>query len=190
VQEPFTGRANLHAIHHGLVVVDSNRVRALNRVHESLTLATAAPFEAVEARQMVATVKIIPFAIPHGVLSEALSVIGADPLIRVEAFKHRRAGLIITRLPQTKPSLLAKSESAIRERIGALDGALGEILIADHSVAAVRDGIARLHQSGHNPVLVFGASAIVDRGDVIPAALVKAGGEVVHLGMPVDPATS
>ena len=36
-------------------------------------------------------------------------------------------------------------------------------------------------------MLVFGASAIVDRGDVIPSAVVKAGGEVLHLGMPVDP---
>jgi molybdenum cofactor cytidylyltransferase len=187
VQEPFTGRANLHAVHHGLVVVDSDRVRSLNRVHESLTLATAAPFEVVEARQMVATVKIIPFAIPRGVLAEALSIIGADPLIRVEAFKHRKAGLIITKLPQTKPSLIVKSESAIRDRIAALDGELGEVIVADHTVNAVREGISRLHRDGHNPVLVFGASAIVDRGDVIPAAVEAAGGEVVHLGMPVDP---
>ena len=187
VQEPFTGRANLHAVQHGMVVVDAERVRALNRIHESLTLATAAPFEVVETRQMVATVKIIPFAVPRSVLAEALAVIGADPLIRVETFKHRRAGLVITRLPQTKPSLIAKSETAIRERIAALDGELGEVLVVDHTIAAVRDAILRLRPSGHNPVLVFGASAIVDRGDVIPAALAAAGGEVVHLGMPVDP---
>ena len=42
-------------------------------------------------------------------------------------------------------------------------------------------------QSACDPILVFGASAIVDRGDVIPSAVVKAGGEVLHLGMPVDP---
>jgi molybdenum cofactor cytidylyltransferase len=35
--------------------------------------------------------------------------------------------------------------------------------------------------------LLFGASAIVDRGDVVPAGLMQAGGEVLHLGMPVDP---
>jgi molybdenum cofactor cytidylyltransferase len=35
--------------------------------------------------------------------------------------------------------------------------------------------------------LVFGASAIVDRADVIPSGLVGAGGSVIHLGMPVDP---
>jgi len=36
-------------------------------------------------------------------------------------------------------------------------------------------------------VIIFGASAITDRRDVIPAALVAAGGRVLHLGMPVDP---
>jgi molybdenum cofactor cytidylyltransferase len=187
VQEPFTGRANVHAVEAGLVVIDPDRIRRVNRVHESLTLATSAPFEVVEARQMVATVKVIPFAVPRGVVAEVLAVIGADPLVRVEHFKHRKAGLVITRLPQTKPSLVTKSETAMRERVSSLEGELGEVIIADHTIDAVRDAIARLHRSGHNPVLVFGASAIVDRGDVIPAALVSAGGEVVHLGMPVDP---
>jgi molybdenum cofactor cytidylyltransferase len=34
---------------------------------------------------------------------------------------------------------------------------------------------------------VAGASAIIDRRDVIPAALTAAGGTIVHFGMPVDP---
>ncbi|MFL5258861.1 MAG: NTP transferase domain-containing protein [Hyphomicrobiales bacterium] len=187
VQEPFTGRANVHAIEAGLVVIDPDRIRRVNRVHESLTLATSASFAVVEARQMIATVKVIPFAVPREVVAEVLAVIGADPLVRVERFKHRKAGLVITRLPQTKPSLVTKSETAMRERVSALEGELGDVIIADHSIDSVRDAIAHLHLSRHNPVLVFGASAIVDRGDVIPAALVSAGGEVVHLGMPVDP---
>ena len=41
------------------------RVRALNRLHESLTLATVQPFAIVEEREMVATVKVIPFAVPR-----------------------------------------------------------------------------------------------------------------------------
>ena len=187
VQAPFTGRANLHARGRGLVVIDQDRVKAFNRVHESLTLATSAPFEIVEDRQMVATVKVIPFAVPREILEEGLSVIGADPLIRVENFKHRKAGLIITRLPQTKPSLIAKSEEAIAERIADLEGDLAETLIVDHAVMPVSEAVSRLHAKGLNPILIFGASAIVDRGDVIPAAVEQAEGEVVHLGMPVDP---
>lgn len=187
VQAPFTGRANLHAHRRGLVVIDAERVKEFNRVHESLTLATSAPFEIVEERQLVATVKVIPFAVPRDMLEEGLAVIGADPVIRVESFKHRKAGLVITRLPQTKPSLIAKSEEAIRERIAALDGELAEVMVVDHAVAPVSDAVAAMHGKSRNPILIFGASAIVDRGDVIPAALERAEGEVVHLGMPVDP---
>jgi molybdenum cofactor cytidylyltransferase len=51
----------------------------------------------------------------------------------------------------------------------------------------VSEAIARAADAGHDPVLVFAASAIVDRGDVVPTALVQAGGTITRLGMPVDP---
>ena len=123
-QAPFTGRANLHATGHGLAIVDAERVRALNRLHESLTLATVQPFAIVEEREMVATVKVIPFAVPRAVLEKALAIIGNEPLVRVEAFRNKHVGLVITRLPQTKPSIVAKSEESIRERTSALGGTL------------------------------------------------------------------
>ena len=40
---------------------------------------------------------------------------------------------------------------------------------------------------GAELVIVFGASAIADRRDVIPAALSAIGGAIEHFGMPVDP---
>lgn len=186
-QAPFTGRANLHASARGLVIVDAERVRALNRLHESLTLATALPFGIVDRREMVATVKVIPFAVPRAVLDEALTIAEAGPLVHVAAFSGKRAGLVITRLPQTKPSIIAKSEAAMRERIAALDGELTSVIVTDHAIAAVCDATHALQAEGCDPILIFGASAIVDRGDVIPSALVAAGGTVIHLGMPVDP---
>ncbi len=186
-QAPFTGRANLHAATRGLAIIDTDRVRALNRLHESLTLATVAPFAIVERREMVATVKVIPFAVPRAVLDQALAIIGEQPLVRVEAFKGKRCGLIITQLPQTKPSIILKSEEAMRERITALDGILSEVRISGHDIFEVAAAIAELKTKACDPILIFGASAIVDRGDVVPAAVERAGGDVIHLGMPVDP---
>ena len=61
-----------------------------------------------------------------------------------------------------------------------------EIRVA-HDEAAVADAIAALAADGLDPILALGASAIMDRHDVIPAALERAGGEVLRLGMPVDP---
>jgi molybdenum cofactor cytidylyltransferase len=186
-QLPFTGRANVHAAAAGVALVDAGRVRALNRLDESLTLATVAPFDTVEARQMLATVKVIPFAVPRAVLDEAMALIAGKPLVALKPFRPHRAGLVITTLPQTKPSLIEKSRAAMAERLAALGSSLGEVIVCGHRTQAVAEAVARLKEEGHDPILVFGASAIVDRGDVVPASVVAAGGRIVHLGMPVDP---
>jgi molybdenum cofactor cytidylyltransferase len=186
-QEPFTGRANVHAASAGVALIDGHRVRALNRLHESLTVATVPPFEIVEPRQMLATVKVIPFAVPRAVVEQALALIAADPLVTLAPFVPHRAGLVVTVLPQTRQQLVAKTKSAIAARLEAMGSRLGEVEVTPHSIAAVKQAVERLLASGHAPVLIFGASAIVDRGDVVPQGLVEAGGEIVHLGMPVDP---
>jgi molybdenum cofactor cytidylyltransferase len=136
---------------------------------------------------MVATVKVIPFAVPRPILTRALAIISDEPIVRVEAFRPRHAGLIITRLPQTKPSIVAKSEASIRARVSALGGSVDEVIVCDHAVEPIKEAVAKLHAHRLNPILIFGSSAIVDRGDVIPQGLVAAGGEIIHLGMPVDP---
>ena len=186
-QQPFTGRANLYASRHGVLMVDSARVTALNRIHEDITLATLPPFSVVEQRQMAATIKIIPFAVARSVLDQALAIIGDVPIVSVAPFRPHAVGLVISTLPRNKPSLVQKSETSMRDRVNALGSKLSEVIVCEHRIVTVRDAVAKLHAVGCNPILVFGASAIVDRGDVVPASVVAAGGRVVHLGMPVDP---
>ncbi len=186
-QEPFTGRANLHASHRGVVVVDRDRVNALNRVHESITLATVSSYVVVDTRQMVATVKIIPFSVQQETLDTALKIIGDIPLIHVEKFQPHSVGLVISKLPNTKLSLIQKSETAMRERVTALGSEISKVIVCDHTVESVRDAVEQLHTAEFSPILIFGASAIVDRSDIVPVSVVASGGEVVHLGMPVDP---
>jgi molybdenum cofactor cytidylyltransferase len=184
-QESFTGRANLYAARQGLLIIDETRIRAINHLHESLTIATLPQHDVVAPKQMVATVKIIPFATPRTVLEKALEIIGDQPLLRIRDFQKRNIHLIITSLPQTKQNIITKSETAIAERLKVLGLSLASVTVVDHTQASVTCAIADAQDA--DLLMVFGASAIVDRGDVIPAALVEAGGEVMHLGMPVDP---
>jgi molybdenum cofactor cytidylyltransferase len=185
---PFTGRANLYADTVGLAEIDGARVHALNMIDEGLTIATTAPFERVSQKQMVATIKIITFALPEAVVAraEALARTPAG-LIRIAPLRAKTAGLILTRLPATKPNVLAKREQAIAGRLENLGSRLGPVEIVDHEQRAVTAAITRMTAAGAEPIIVFAASAIVDRGDVIPAGLVAAGGEILRLGMPVDP---
>ena len=186
-QQAFTGRANVHAKRFGLAVIDAERVRAINHIDESLTIATLPQFALVAERQMVATIKVIPFATPRWVLDKALAIVGDRPLVEVMPFVKQKVALIITTLAQTKGSIIAKTEEVTRARLMALGLSLAAVETVPHTEEQVRDAIARQTAAGSDLILVFGASAIVDRADVIPAAVVGAGGHVVHLGMPVDP---
>ena len=69
----FTGRVNLFAQKPGLVVVDVAAIAEINGIDEAITAATLAPFRAVAAGDMVATVKIIPFAVAGHALERALN---------------------------------------------------------------------------------------------------------------------
>jgi molybdenum cofactor cytidylyltransferase len=188
VSAAFTGRANLYATASGLVVYDAAALDAVNAVDESITVALLPPYAPIAPRQMAATVKIIPFAAPRGALDAVLDrVATAAPFLRVAQFQPVRAALIQTRLPGTKPSVLAKTVEATRARLVALGGSLAADEIVAHENGAVAAALARAAAGGAELLLVLGASAVVDRRDVIPSAIVDAGGAVHHFGMPVDP---
>jgi len=185
---PFTGRANLFAETAGLVEIDAARVQKLNLLNEGLTIATAAPFERVSQGQMIATVKIITFALPEVIVAKAEALAReAGGLLRLVPLQAKTAGLILTRLAGTKPNILSKRQQAIAARLEALGSRLGQIETVAHEEGAIADSIRRMSAAGLDPIILFAASAIVDRGDVIPAGLVAAGGEIIRLGMPVDP---
>ena len=188
VAAAFTGRCNLVAERAGVVVVDRDRLDALNEVDEAVTLASLAPFDVVEPRQMVATIKIIPFAVPRA-MAERCAAIAAEggPLLRVAAFQPRQVGLVQTRLPGTKPGVLDKTVEILNLRLAALGCPPVVERRCDHGEAPLAETIAALRRDGVEMILVSGASAITDRRDVIPAALTRLGGTVEHLGMPVDP---
>jgi len=184
----FTGRANLFAEARGLFVVDKDRLDRLNSVDEAVTLGTLPPFAVVEPRQMVATVKIIPFAVPEAAVETAAAFASeGGKLLRVAAFVPRRVALIQTRLPGFKESILDKTREVTEQRLAALGCTLVSEERCAHAAADLAPRIAAAIADGAEMVLVHGASAIVDRRDVIPQAVVAAGGRIDHFGMPVDP---
>jgi molybdenum cofactor cytidylyltransferase len=101
----------------------------------------------------------------------------------------RSVGLVQTRLPGLKESILDKTRHVTEGRLAAL----GCHLVFEERCAHVTAELAALirdalgHSIGIDILLIHGASAILDRRDVIPAAIAAAGGKIDHFGMPVDP---
>lgn len=183
-----TGRANLVAEAAGLLVLDAARIHAVNALDESLTVATLPDLVPVQARDMLATIKVIPFATPGRVLDRAEAILRTGPpALRVAPFRRLRVGLVMTELPGLKESAMEGAVEVTRERVEGLGGTLLPHLRAPHATEAIAAALRRLLESGAEMLLVAGASAVVDRRDVGPAGIVAAGGEILHFGMPVDP---
>ncbi len=186
VAAPFTGRANIFAVADGVAQVDAAGLAQLNAVDERITVATMPPFTRVAAGQMIATVKIIPFAVPEPVVVRAERELKRG-LIAVAPFRPHRAALILTAFEGTNGKVLERRRDAVEQRLRSLGSTIAATQTVGHTSQQVREAITQFVQQGFLPILIFAASAIVDREDVIPAAVVAAGGVIERLGMPVDP---
>jgi molybdenum cofactor cytidylyltransferase len=185
VAAAYTGRSNLYAECSGLVLFDSARIDTINAIDESITVATLPPYGPVHPGEMIATVKIIPYAAPSRAVETAAAA--AQRSIRVKPYKSKRVALVSTYLDGQKPVLLEKNRLALEARLSPLGGHIIFERRVAHQTGALTQALAEAAKEAPEVFFIFGASAIADRRDIIPAAIVATGGEILHFGMPVDP---
>jgi molybdenum cofactor cytidylyltransferase len=186
VERAFTGRANLFAANAGVLVVDRDKVQRINDVDEAITFATLAAFKPVVEGEMIATVKLIPFGV-EAKLCDAAVEAARGGAMRIAPYRIKRVGVVSTLLPGLAPKVVDKTLRVTAERLAPA----GATIIAErrvpHDESKLAASVKELLGLGAELVIVFGASAIADRRDVIPAAIEHIGGAVEHFGMPVDP---
>jgi len=185
VDHAFTGRANIFARRAGVFMVDREAVDGVNGLDEAITLATLSAYKPVVEGEMVATVKIIPFGVTGDLCARAVAA--GQKILHVAPYTVSRVGVISSMLPGLT---LKTVDKTIRVTSGRLAPA-GARIVAErrvlHEEKAVARAILDLLEQGVELVIVFGASAIADRRDVIPAAITASGGSITHFGLPVDP---
>ena len=188
VDRAFTGRANLFAKDAGVLVVDPVGIDRLNEVDPDITLATLDAFAPVVVGKMIATVKIIPFAVAKQTRDKALAAVRqAAPLVKVAPYKIRKVGVISTLLPGLADKVIEKTLRVTLDRLAPANATIIAERRVPHETAALARALDEVLDAGAELVIVFGASAIADKRDVIPAAVEAVGGTIEHFGMPVDP---
>jgi molybdenum cofactor cytidylyltransferase len=95
--------------------------------------------------------------------------------------------VVSTLLPGLAPKVIDKTLKITEARIQPAGARFIAERRVPHDTQALARAIDELRAAGAELVIVFGASAIADRRDVIPAAIEAVGGSIEHFGMPVDP---
>jgi molybdenum cofactor cytidylyltransferase len=188
---PSAGRANLVAQFRGVLRVDAARLERVNTC-AGISFATLYSFSVVQADQIVATVKIIPYALPGGELEQAEQAArGATPLVQVRALRPRRVGVIYSGLPAARERVVKTFDPPLRKRIEALGSQIMRIdyvpLETEEDEAALAETLCHQVEQGAEMIVLASETSTMDRHDILPRGVERAGGHIVSVGAPVDP---
>lgn len=184
---PFTGRANVFADDFGVFGVDQTAIDAANQLDEAITIATLPDQMRVSPRQMLATVKIIPYAAPAAAVDQAVQLLSRPDVLALHPRTIETASVFLTRTPGMKKSLVEKGAKAVSDRLLGLGVSISDTVVTDHQTEALAGALKTASDRKAEMIVILGGSATADRRDVAPAAVKDAGGRIEHFGMPVDP---
>ena len=182
-----TGRVNIKVPQQGLIRYDREVIRKVNEIDERITFALVQHNQLLTAGQMAATLKIIPFFVPETSLQKIEDLVANSPAFSFHPLRQARVALIQTRIDGQADRLFAATENVTVARLQLLGCDLVASHICRHNRQAVAELITSCSQTGAEIILVCGGSAIIDRQDELPQAVVMAGGAITQLGLAVDP---
>lgn len=182
-EEPQQGQVRLRATRRGLLRVDAESLRALNRLPPLLCFTQPDGLVLLEGDE-VAGAKAAALATPASVVAEAEALLARAPALAVKAFAARRIGVVVTERLERRARALVMA--AVQRKVEWFGSALLDMREAEHASGAVDGALRALLSSGADLVLVSGANAL-DPLDPVFVALRSVGGEVVRWGVPAHP---
>ena len=183
--DPSEGKIGIRATRDGVLLVDSERLVAVNSCDEVMVATRRGNF-GVRAGDMLAGTRVIPLVVGEKVVEAAERAAAGGPLLRVEPYRVRTAAVVAT-----------GSEVAS----GLIEDAFTPVIeskLADYGVevtcrstpgddpACVEAAIREAVSSGCDMVVCTGGMS-VDPDDNTPGAIRRAGARVVAYGSPVLP---
>lgn len=186
-----TGRVNLHATDLGVLRIQVDRLGAFNAV-PGVALATLPMHTAVAGDRMVATLKVIPFALPGDLVSKLELTARSDgPVLRVDPIPRGRVGIILSGSTAARERVTESYLAALRPRLEALGAAIDRVdyIPLDDEADELRlaEALQRGIEDALELIILAGETAIQDRLDIAPRAIERIGGVVTCYGAPVDP---
>lgn len=185
-----SGRANLLSNEMGILRIDVDRLAQINE-QDGITLATLTTHSPVPPRQIVATVKIIPYALPESVIRTAETIAGGSgSVVHVDALPSRSVGIILSGSTSIHERLVSDF-APLRDRIEKLGSSVSRTdfvaLDDEPDEVALAEMLKQQIAAGVGMILLAGETAIMDAHDIVPRAVERAGGQVESVGAPVDP---
>jgi molybdenum cofactor cytidylyltransferase len=182
-----TGRVNFKSRSLCLVRYERELIKEVNLVDESIAFSIVEHNQLLAKNDLIATLKIIPFFTQKKYVDQVISILAKNELFKTHSLNKKEVSLIQTSFEWQKKSMFKATSNVTRNRLEALDCSLNEEKLIRHDFEVLRSEIRSSIESGIDILLISGASAIIDRSDYIPKAILSEGGEIIQYGLAVDP---
>ncbi len=182
-----TGRVNFKSQALCLVRYKRDLIKEVNLVDESIAFSIVEHNQLLAKNDLIATLKIIPFFTQKKYVDQVISILDKNELFKTHSLNKKEVSLIQTSFVWQKKSMFKATSNVTRNRLESLDCSLNEEKLIRHDYNVLRTEIRSSIESGIDILLISGASAIIDRSDYIPKAILSEGGEIIQYGLAVDP---
>ncbi len=182
-----TGRVNFKSRSLCLVRYERELIKEVNLIDESIAFSIVEHNQLLAKNDLIATLKIIPFFTQKRYVDQVISILAKNELFKTHSLNKKEVSLIQTSFEWQKKSMFKATSNVTRNRLEALDCSLNEEKLIRHDFEVLRSEIRSSIESGIDILLISGASAIIDRSDYIPKAILSEGGEIIQYGLAVDP---
>lgn len=184
IRTPVGGHWPIASDHRGLLAVDVTRLERVNSL-DGPCIYSVYDGQVVEAGEVVARAKIIPFAVSNVVMESVESILAEPPgLIRVQEFKPHRVAAVVHESMGERA--VARFRAAVSEKIGWFGSSLCAVAVTPSRGDAIASAVSEVTSGGADIVLVAGAKAM-DMLDPTFAALDRIGARMIGHGVPAHP---
>ncbi len=186
-EEASTGRVNFRTPALSIVRYNRELIKKINLVDESIAFSIVEHNQLLAKNDLIATLKIIPFFVSKIYVEQVVSLIAKNEIFKVHRLEEKKVELIQTYYDWQKRSIFKATSNVTSSRLDALGCPLQKETLIPHDHKSLCSEIKSSIDSGAQVLLISGASAITDRSDHIPKAILSVGGEIIQYGLAVDP---
>jgi len=183
--EPKEGKIDLIADTDGVLLVDTERLNAINALGEMM-IATRHGGFAVKKGDKLAGTRVIPLVIKKDKMEQAKRAAGPEPLLRVVPFKKKRAGVVTTGSEVFHGRIADTFTPVIAEKLAEYGCTIDKHVILSDDAEQITAAIKGMLDDGLDIVICTGGMS-VDPDDRTPLAMRNSGARIVSYGAPVLP---
>ena len=184
--EPKEGKIELIADIDGLLLIDVERLRAVNALGDMMIATRASGFVVKQGDKLCGT-RVIPLVIEKARMERAKEVVGPEPLLKLIPLKAKKVGVVTTGNEVFYGRIQDTFTPVIEQKLHEFGGSvMTEHVVLNDDHEKITAAIRGMLDKGCDMVLCSGGMS-VDPDDKTPLAIKNTGANIVSYGSPVLP---